>query len=216
MNNASKVIFQYMFSITLLGLFWEVMVIGFSIPDYILPPPRQVLVTLVHEVNLFAPAFSYTIMNTLVGGFVGIILGVSLAMFLAYSSVLRWIVEPYLLVFQSFPRESLFPLFLIWLGFGVGPKIMNAFLLSFFPVAVIVLNALINVEESYIKLIRSWYASKTDEFFKCRLPYAIPQIVSAVKVALPLALIGAVLGEFMGGNKGLGYIIISSGGTIQS
>ncbi len=119
------------------------------------------------------------------------------------------------MIFQSFPRESLFPLFLIWLGFGDGPKIVNSFLLSFFPVAVIVLNAMINIDRDYIKLMRSWYATKRQEFLYCRLPYAAPQIVSSIKVGLPLALIGAVLGEFMGGSEGLGYLIISSGAQFR-
>jgi len=215
MKTAYQAIMRYFISIVLLLIIWKIIVVFFSLPTYILPPPDMIILTLLNESELFFKAFLYTISNTLIGGFLGMVLGVILAMFLAYSKSARWIVEPYLMIFQSFPRESLFPLFLVWLGFGDGPKIMNSFLLSFFPVAVLVLNALLNVDESYLKLMRSWYASKKEEFIYCRLPYAIPQIVSAVKVGLPLALIGAVLGEFLGGSQGLGYLIISSGAQFR-
>jgi NitT/TauT family transport system permease protein len=208
-------VIQYIISIILLLISWKGLVVFFNLPAYILPAPDSVIITLTEETGLFMKAFQYTISNTILGGLSGIVLGVVVGIILAYSERIRWIVEPYLMIFQSFPRESLFPLFLIWLGFGDAPKIFNSFLLSFFPVAVIVLNALINVDDNYIKLMKSWYSSKQVEFFHCRLPYSVPQIISAIKVGLPLALIGAVLGEFMGGNKGLGYIIISSGAQFR-
>jgi len=215
MKTIYMAITRYLISIIILLITWKAVVVIFSLPTYILPPPDMVISTLFKESELFQKAFLYTISNTMIGALLGIVLGIALAMFLAYSKSARWIIEPYLMIFQSFPRESLFPLFLVWLGFGDGPKIMNSFLLSFFPIAVLVLNALINVDESYLKLMRSWYASKREEFIYCRLPYAVPQIVSAIKVGLPLALIGAVLGEFLGGSQGLGYLIISSGAQFR-
>ena len=215
MKKTYMAVVRYLISIIILLITWKAVVMIFSLPTYILPPPDMVIATLFKETELFQKAFFYTISNTIIGALLGIVLGILLAMFLAYSKSARWIIEPYLMIFQSFPRESLFPLFLVWLGFGDGPKIMNSFLLSFFPIAVLVLNALINVDESYLKLMRSWYSSKREEFLYCRLPYAIPQIVSAIKVGLPLALIGAVLGEFLGGSQGLGYLIISSGAQFR-
>ena len=215
MINFKTVVLRYIVSILLLLLVWKGVVEVFSLPAYILPPPDAVFKTLFNETALFFRAFKYTMFNTLIGGLLGISLGVLVGMMLAYSEKLKWIAEPYLMIFQSFPRESLFPLFLVWLGFGDGPKILNSFLLSFFPVAVIVLNALINVDKGYIKLMSSWYATKKEEYLYCRLPYAVPQIVSSLKVGLPLALIGAVLGEFMGGSEGLGYLIISSGAQFR-
>lgn len=215
MNSFANVFFRYLISIFLLLFTWKIVVVLFSLPPYILPPPEMVFITLNNESILFFHAFLYTIKNTILGGFFGIFLGIFSGFLLAYSTRLKWIIEPYLMIFQSFPRESLFPLFLVWLGFGDGPKILNSFLLSFFPVAVIVLNALLNIDEKYIKLMRSWYCSKYEEYLYCRLPYAAPQIISSLKVGLPLALIGAVLGEFMGGSQGLGYLIISSGAQFR-
>ena len=206
-----RAIFQYAFSIFLFGFLWFVIVELFAIPKYILPSPKEVIETLSQDTAFLIPASTYTIVNASIGALAGTTLGIIIAIWLAASMRSRWIVEPYLVLFQSFPKESLFPVFIIWLGVGSGPKLMNSFLLSFFPVTVLILNALINVDKSYIMLTRSLAASTLDEFLYCRLPYVIPQIAAAFKIALPLALVGAVLGEYMGGNEGLGYIINASG-----
>jgi NitT/TauT family transport system permease protein len=142
-------------------------------------------------------------------------LGFLLGALTAYSRRVRWIVEPYLTVFQSFPREAFFPLLVVWLGFGHFPKIVNAGLLSFFPMAVVTLSGLSDTRDEYIRLLESWNASRLEQFIFCRLPAAVPSLLGGLRVALPLALIGAVLGEFLGGNDGLGYIIISSGSAFR-
>ena len=161
-------------------------------------------------------SLAYTLRNCLAGAAAGIVCGILVGGVVAYSSFLRWLAEPYLIMFQSFPRESLFPLLIVWLGFGAITKVVSAALLSFFPVAVITLNGLCDVRSDYLELINSWGATRQQEFLHCRLPAIIPTLVSAVKVALPLSLIGAVLGEFMGGNTGLGYVIISSGSAFRT
>ena len=214
-KNAPKAIFQYTASIILFGFIWHIIVETFSIPGYILPSPVKVLATLSQDTAFLIPASVYTIVNASIGALAGTTLGIIVAICLAASMRARWIVEPYLVLFQSFPKESLFPVFIIWLGVGAGPKLMNAFLLPFFPVAVLILNALINVDKSYVMLTRSLAASTIDEFLKCRLPYVVPQIAAAFKIALPLSLVGAVLGEYMGGNEGLGYVINTSGAQFR-
>jgi len=152
----------------------------------------------------------------LIGGAAGIFCGMLIGGLVAYSRTIRWIIEPYLIVFQSFPREALFPLFVVWLGFGAATKMVSASLLSFFPVAVLTLNGLLDVRSDYVDLIRGWGATRGQEFLYCRLPAVVPILVSAVKIGFPLALIGSVLGEFIGGNHGLGYIIMSSGSSFRT
>jgi NitT/TauT family transport system permease protein len=95
------------------------------------------------------------------------------------------------------------------------PKVVNAILLSSLPMAVIMLNSLTDTRDEYLKLMESWRSSRIESFFLCRLPAAVPQIVGGVRVAMPLALIGAVLGEFLGGSGGLGYVIVSSGSAFR-
>jgi NitT/TauT family transport system permease protein len=206
---------RYVVSFGLLILAWHAAVAGFQIPPYLLPEPRVVLETLQAEWPSFIQAAQVTFFNMLVGGAAGISLGFLLGALTAYSRKVRWIVEPYLTVFQSFPREAFFPLLVVWLGFGHFPKIVNAGLLSFFPMAVVTLNGLSDTRDDYIRLLESWNASRLEQFIFCRLPAAVPSLLGGLRVALPLALIGAVLGEFLGGNDGLGYIIISSGSAFR-
>lgn len=209
-NGLAKTVARYLASLLLLVAAWEVFVRALNIPPYILPLPEKILSTLWQEQQFFVNAAQFTFTNMILGAALGITAGVITGAVVAYSKTLRWLVEPYLIIFQSFPRESLFPLLIVWLGFGMATKVVNAGLLSFFPMAVITLNGLLDVRHDYVDLIRSWGASRSEEFLYCRLPAVVPTLVSAIKVCLPLALIGAVLGEFMGGNSGLGYIIISS------
>lgn len=206
-------IIRYAASIALLVVCWGLL--SLFVPHFLVPLPAVVLRTLWIERVLFAEATAYTLTNALAGAALGIGLGVLTGLLVAYSKSLRWIVEPYLIIFQSFPRECLFPLLIVWLGFGSATKIVNAALLSFFPIAVMTLNGLLDVREDYVVLVRGWGANRLQEFVFCRLPAFVPTLVSAVKVAVPLALIGAVLGEFMGANQGLGYLIISSGSEFR-
>lgn len=206
---------RYVTSLFILVAAWKAAIMVFQFEPYLLPDPMLVLDTLVKEGPFFAKAALYTFRNMLVGGAIGIGLGLLIGGVCAYSRSARWVVEPYLTVFQSFPREALFPLLIVWLGFGQAPKVVNAGLLAFFPMAIVALHSLSDTRDDYIKLLQSWNADRWQEFVFCRLPNAVPALVSGVKVALPLALIGAVLGEFLGGNEGLGYIIISSGSAFR-
>lgn len=209
-------VFRYGISLALLALLWAVAVYALDIPDYLLPKPYVVMETLFTEWPAFADAALLTFGNMAAGGAIGISLGLLLGCAAAYSQGLRWIVEPYLSIFQSFPRESLLPLFIVWLGFGAGPKILSSALLSFFPMAAITLNSLRDTRDEYVSLMETWNASRIQIYLFCRVPAAIPALVGGLKVCLPLALIGAVLGEFLGGNGGLGYLIMSSGSAFRT
>jgi NitT/TauT family transport system permease protein len=215
-KHASRVVAQYAGSLILLVAAWKGLIALLHLPAYLLPAPESVFQTLSRETRIFSAAALYTLQNCLIGGAAGILCGMLTGGFVAYSKALRWIIEPYLVVFQSFPREALFPLFVVWLGFGAATKMVSASLLSFFPVAVLTLNGLLDVRSDYVELIRGWGATRRQEFLYCRLPAVVPTLVSAVKVGVPLALIGSVLGEFIGGNHGLGYIIMSSGSAFRT
>lgn len=205
------------FAVSLLALFvaWSLIVIVFQTPEYLLPAPRKVVSTLFSEHQFFAEAAASTFSNALIGGGVGVFLGLLIGVVCAYSKKAKWLIEPYLTVFQSFPREAFFPLMIVWLGFGDLPKIVNAALLSVFPMAVITLDALLNTRAEYLQLTSTWSAKRWQEFVYCRIPYGVPTIIGGIRVALPLALIGAVLGEFLGGSDGLGHIIVSSGSNFR-
>ncbi len=212
----SQTLLRYTLSVLLLAACWTLIGKIFSVPRFLLPPPLQVLITLGTDSRLFVSATRFTLLNAVSGGLIGITLGLAVGALIAYSKVLRWLFEPYLVIFQSFPRESLFPLLIVWLGFGTVTKIVNATLLSFFPVAVLSLSGLTDTRREYIDILRGWGATHLEEFIHCRIPAFVPAFIGAVKVAWPLSLIGAVLGEFMGGNEGLGYMIISAGSSFRT
>lgn len=206
---------RYVASLVLLFGVWYAAVVVFEIKPFLLPSPVKVFQTLWTESAMFAEAAGFTFGNMIAGGAIGIGFGLLIGFLFAYSVTARWLGEPYLVIFQSFPRESLLPLIIVWLGFGAASKIANAAMLSFFPVAVIVLHAIVDTRRDYLQLLDSLGASKFQQFIYCRLPYAVPAAIGALKVGLPLSLIGAVLGEFMGGGKGLGNIIISAGSAFR-
>lgn len=202
-------------SLAALFLIWFAFVAAFDIPPYLLPSPLKVLETLVIEHARFMDAAASTFSNAIVGGTIGILLGMIIGAACAFSTRTKWLVEPYLTIFQSFPREAFFPIMVVWLGFGDLPKIVNASLLALFPMAVITLDALLNTRSDYLKLMTTWRASKWQVFVHCRVPAGVPAILGGIRVAFPLALIGAVLGEFLGGSDGLGHIIVSSGSMFR-
>lgn len=214
LNFATNII-RYIASISLLLLAWEILIIISEAPPYVLPNPLTVFTTLFREFDWFAPHAVATLANVAIGGLIGIGCGILTGFLLAYFSRLRWLVEPYLIIFQCFPREALIPVIVVWLGFGSAPKIVNAAMLSFFPMALITLNSLLDVRPEYLELVRNWGANRFQEFIHCRLPNAIYAIAGGLKISAPLALIGGVLGEFMGGNVGLGQVIVSSGANFR-
>tara|TARA_B100000315_G_scaffold250669_1_gene283875 strand:- start:779 stop:1528 length:750 start_codon:yes stop_codon:yes gene_type:complete len=210
-----KNIIRYSISIATIVGIWKFIIFIFTVPDFILPAPSQVMTVLFTEKNLFLDHTKATIIHMGGGIGIGITLGILTGFAIAYSRTLLWLIEPYLIIFQSFPREALIPIIVVWLGFGHAPKIFNSAILSFFPMALITLNSLKDTRSEYIEIIKIWGAPKLKEYFYCRLPNAIYTIVGGLKITIPLGLIGAVLGEFMGGNEGLGHVIISSGANYR-
>lgn len=206
---------RYFVSITVLLILWQLLIQIFEIPKYVMPAPTQVIVTLFQEYQSFFFHTKATLYNMSLGGGIGITLGILVGLIIAYSGTLRWLIEPYLIIFQSFPREALIPVIVVWLGFGHAPKIFNAAVLSFFPMAVITMNSLLDTRAEYLELVRNWGVSRWEEFIHCRLPCAVQPIIGGLKISIPLGLIGAVLGEFMGGSEGLGHVIVSSGANYR-
>jgi len=216
MNRTSRVarqILRYSVSLAVLVTIWVAVSRLGNLPQFLLPQPSSVLQTLLTERTIFMHATAYTLQNAALGAAIGISLGLIVGVCSTLWRPFRWIGEPYLIIGQSFPRESLLPLMVVWMGFGLAPKVVSAALLCFFPMAILTASGLQDTRKDYVELVRSWGATPLQELIHCRFPAAIPTLVSALgKVCFPLALIGAVLGEMTGGgNHGLGYIIVTSG-----
>lgn len=206
-------VLRYVLSILTLLLAWWVVTDLLGAPAGLIPPPQAVFASLIAEWSDYYSTFTAnTATKAAIGGAIGISAGLVSGLALGYSRSARWLFEPYLTVFQSFPREALYPIFVIALGVGNLPQITNAALLSYFPMAVTTLHAVTDTRRDYIDLVRSWGASRITEFLHVRLPYALPSLLGALRIAVPFAIIGAVLAEMIGGsiNRGLGNLVVSA------
>lgn len=197
-------------TITLLvtTLIWESATHLFHVPSYLVPAPSVIIVSLVTKAELFATHSLVTFSETLLGFFIGVVVGVLLAAVIVIFPAFTDVIMPLLLVAQIVPKVAIAPILLIWFGYGLAPKILIAFLVTFFPIVVDTATGLDSVEREMLDLARSLKASRWQIFYKFRIPTALPYLFSGMKVSVTLAIIGAIIAEFVGGSKGLGYLII--------
>ncbi|MFL6664964.1 MAG: ABC transporter permease [Rhizobacter sp.] len=201
--------------LVVLIVLWDWSIRLFRIPPYLIPPPLAVGRQLVNEWPMLWRETLPTLNATLGGFAASAIVGVPIAMWIAYSRVVESFVYPLLVFSQSVPKVAIAPLFVVWFGFGIVPKVIAAFLLGFFPVVVATVQGFKSVEADVIDLARSMGASPLKVFLKFRLPTALPAIFSGLKVSVTLAVVGAVVGEFVGSNAGLGYVLQKANGTFD-
>jgi len=150
------------------------------------------------------------------GGFgLSILFGIPMALLIAYSRTIESFVYPLLVFSQSVPKIAVAPLFVVWFGFGIIPKVIAAFLLGFFPIVVSTVMGFKSVEPEMIDLARSMKASRLQTFMRISLPQAMPAIFSGLKVSVTLAVVGAVVGEFVGSNSGIGYVLQIANGNFD-
>ena len=195
-----------MFILVLLGV-WEILVHVLIVAPFILPPPSQIFAKLFSNYRLLLSHGSVTLVEA-IGGFVlGASAGTTCAIAMARSRLIERMLYPLVISSQTFPKEALAPLFVIWFGFGLFPKVFIAGLISFFPVVVNTTRGLLSVDPLVLDLMHSLSASQRQIFTKVRLPNAIPYLFAALKMCITLSVIGAVVGEFMGASAGLGHLI---------
>ena len=199
----------------LVGL-WEVLCRMVRIPVWLLPAPSAI----VRDTWTWAdriPGHLWVTFYETVGGFaVSVLVGVPLAIAIVYSPLMRRVLYPILLVVQSVPKVALAPLFLIWIGYGPKSNILIAAIVAFFPMVVNTAAGLESVEPDLLQLTHALQASALRVFWKVRLPWALPHIFSGMKVAMSLAVIGAVVGEFVGSDRGLGYLILTASSNMNT
>jgi len=187
---------------------WEISVVSFSIPSFILPPPSGIFNELIGARVEWTAHIIVTLYETLVGFALAFVLGVITAYLIVHYKVLANIIYPYILAAQIVPKVAVAPLLFIWLGFGELPKILLAFLLAFFPIVIDTVVGLRSTDPDLIDMARLLKAKPTQIFLHINLPSALPSIFGGMKVGMTLAIIGAIIGEFVGANKGLGFVII--------
>ena len=197
---------------TLVGavILWELASRIFHIPKFVMPAPSQIVGEAWDWRYRFIGHTWVTLYETLGGFALSIVVGVPLAVLIVYSPWLRRALYPLIVVTQAVPKIAIAPVLLLIIGYGKAPKMIVAFLVAFFPIVVDTATGLAATPPELLDLSRSYRASAFKTFTKVRFPMALPFFFSGLKVAITLAVIGAVVGEFVGSDQGLGYVILSA------
>jgi len=195
-------------TLVVFALIWEAACRWFEVPSYLLPTPSEVLSALFGRSVGFIEHGYVTLYETLLGFIAAVVLGVIAAAIIVVFPRLADVIMPLLLIAQLVPKVAIAPIMLIWFGYGLMPKIMVAFLVAFFPIVINMASGLAAVERELLDLARSLEASRWKVFWKFRVPSAMPMLFDGMKISVTLAVIGAIIAEFVGGNEGLGVLII--------
>jgi NitT/TauT family transport system permease protein len=194
---------------------WAAIVRIFEIPDYLLPAPQDVAARMVKEWPVLWKHGTYTLLSVLTGFAAGVAIGVPLAFGIVLSRSMERIAMPFLVMSQTIPKVAIAPILVVWLGFGILPKIAIVFLISFFPIVVSTVVGLKSVETDMIDLVRSMGARTVKIMLRVRGPSALPQMFAGFKIAVCLAVVGAIVGEFVGSDRGLGFLLLTSTGSLD-
>src|SRR4051812_33578342 len=188
---------------------WEAGARIFNVPAYILPPPSQIVAVMNEKMPLLLKHGWVSTTEIVLGFLLSVVVGIPLALATFLWPAFARSVYPLLVSSQAVPKMAVAPLFIVWFGFGLMPKVFIAFLIAFFPIVINTVVGLAAIEPEKIFLARSMGLSGTATFFKIRLPNALPSIFGGLKIAITLAVVGAVVGEFVGGDAGLGFLLMS-------
>ncbi len=208
--------FWMVLSLIIVLLIWEAIVVGFDVPAHLLPRPWAVLMSVTSNWSTIAINAYHTSIAVLIGYILAAAIAVPLAVAIVLSPQAERMLYPPLIATQSIPKIALAPLFIVWFGFGLETKVAVTFLICFFPIVVDTIVGLRSIDPALIQLARSMGATPTRIFLKLRLPGALPSMFGGLKVASALAVVGALTGEYIASDSGLGYILLSASGEMNT
>ena len=197
-------------------LLWQLVVTAMRIRAVILPPPVEIAAELWRNLPILLHHAIPTTLDSLMAVSLATALGVGLAVAITYSPLLRDTLYPNLVVFQLIPKVALAPLFVVWLGISSESRVAFATFISFFPVVISAAVGFSNTEASTLRLCRSLTASEWQSFVMVRFPFALPAIFSGMKIAMTMAIIGVIIGEFISAKAGLGYYILYASSRMET
>ncbi len=203
--------------IMLIGLLllWQAIVIFFGLPPYILPSPWRVLVTLYTHINLIFHEAIPTVIETLLGLILGTVLACLAALMMSYLKPLGLWFLPLMIISQAIPTFAIAPLLVIWFGYGMASKIICTILMIFFPITSAFYDGLRHTETHWLDLAKTMNAKKVRLFFYIRIPAALPRFGSGLRIAAVFAPMGAVIGEWVGASRGLGFLMLNANARMQ-
>jgi NitT/TauT family transport system permease protein len=197
-------------------LLWELAVRLSGVPNYILPSPSEIAVELASDPLWYARHAVYTIGSCLLGFFLALVIGVLAAIGIVYSRILESTLYTLLVSLNSIPKIALAPLFIIWMGTGAISKVAISMLIALFAIVIDTVLGLRSVDPDVLDLTKSMRATPLQVLWKVRFPTALPAMFAGMKVAISLALVGAIAGEFVASQVGLGYAILTAQGMFQT
>jgi NitT/TauT family transport system permease protein len=204
--------------LVLAGLFlaWQLAVDFWHVKEYILPSPWAALKSFAKPNYQWTANFLATLYAVLGAFVLSAVLGIALAVVIVWNDLLMRAIMPVLVLFNTLPKVALAPLFVIWLGYGVWPNIVIGTTIAFFPMVVNTAVGLATAEPEMLDLVRTLRASRWQVFMKIRFPNAVPYIFTGLKLNATMSVIGAIVGEFVASERGLGALIITGGVTMET
>lgn len=190
---------------------WWTLAILLDVGPFLFPGPQHVAIELFEQSSYLAEQAAVTLWHTLLGFFLASAAAILTAMLLAASTIMREALLPLIVSIQAIPKVAIAPLLTIWMGFGTGPKIALVILLCYFPVLIATLAGLTSTPAELVDFARSLSAKKWAMFVRIRIPWALPQIFTGLKVAISLAVIGAAVAQMVVPNSGLGMVVMRAG-----
>lgn len=214
-SSAGAVGFPLLGLILIVALWWGG-TLTFAVDSFLLPAPSDVYQAFTADPGFLLDQARITLIETVQGFTLAIIIGVPLAMLIASSKLLEQVTYPILLAVNAAPKVAIAPLLVVWMGFGQAPKVVMVLLLCLFPIVLATTAGLRSTPGEFIELAASMRANRLQVFVKFRFPFALEQIFVGLKTAISLAVTGAVIAEFVGANAGLGYLIVQSGASANT
>jgi NitT/TauT family transport system permease protein len=203
-------------ALAVLVVAWELWVRERQVAEYLVPRPSAVADALWSDPGRYATAAQESLIAALGGLVIASVGAFALAAVMAHSRWLERALYPPALMVKVTPIVAVYPLFAIWFGFGVGPKVAIAALITFFPMLVNALVGLRTVDPAALDFLRAMHASRWQLFWRLRLPSSLPYVFAALRISVPLSLIGAVVAEFLSGSSGMGQLILIANGDFDT
>lgn len=195
---------------------WEAWVRIVGVPSYFLPAPSAIFLEIAQNPSWYMRHSAYTIGACLLGFFMALVVGVLAAVGIVYSRFLENTLYTFLVSLNSIPKIALAPLFIIWMGTNLSSKVAISMLIALFAVVIDTVLGLRSVDPEVLDMAKSMRARPLHVLWKIRFPSALPAMFAGMKVAISLALVGAIAGEFVASNVGLGYVILTAQGMMQT
>jgi NitT/TauT family transport system permease protein len=194
---------------------WSGVVVVFRIPAYLLPGPGAVFSRIMSDAPMLWTHAQVTLIEIVLGFGLTIVTAIPMGLLIALSALAKQIVYPPIMLMQLVPKIAVAPLFLVWLGFGLESKVLLTILLTFFPLLLASISGFMILDDRLLFLTKSMGASNWDTFRYLRFPAALPVIFSGIKTSATIAATAAIVAEFVGANKGLGYVLLRGTSTMD-